>query len=254
MSYRIMKRIVSLLPAIILLFAMNSFSSEVTIDDFRLLTEEYPPFNFKRNNFLQGISVDMMEEILKKVDANTTREDIELLPWARAYRDVLREKNTCLFAMTRTKEREALFKWVGPFATLKIVLTAPKYRRIIIKSIEDINKYIVGVVRDDVGEQILVQNGIIKGTLSIVHHPDINAKKLVAGRIDLWAYADITARWILRENGYDSNEYESVYVLKEGQLYFALNAKTPDYLIQKLQQALDDLKTEGLHQKILDKY
>ncbi|MBF0259816.1 MAG: hypothetical protein HQK62_13460, partial [Desulfamplus sp.] len=42
--------------------------------------------------------------------------------------------------------------------------------------------------------------------------------------------------------GFDVNQYETVYVLKSGELYYAFNSNTSDEIIQKLQQALDDLK------------
>ncbi|MDM8538468.1 ABC transporter substrate-binding protein [Desulfobacterales bacterium HSG17] len=245
-----------LVISFIILFSsvINGFSSELAIDNFIFMTETYPPFNYEDGGKLQGISVDLFEKMLEKIGSAKTRENIELLPWARAYKDVLTKQDTCLFAMTRTEEREALFKWVGPFAPSRIVLIAPKYKRITINSINDVTKYIVGVVRDDIGEQLLVQAGITKGILSIVHNQNINANKIDAGRIDLWTCGDIISKWILKENGYDPAAYESVYVLKDGSQYFAFNISTDDALIHKLQTALDEIKAEGELQTIMDHY
>lgn len=228
-----------------------------SVDDIVFMTENYPPFNFEKDGRLQGIAADLMVLILKKLDSKQTREDIRLLPWARGYRLTLNQKNTCLFATTRTAEREKLFKWVGPITTTSIGLLARKERKVKIQSLADIKDYHVGVVRSDIGEQLLVNAGIPLQNLDRVGGTDAtltSITKLNKGRIDVWSYETNVAIWEIKAKGFKVEEYETVYVLKEGELYFAFNKDTPDLVIEKLQAALDSVVADGEYQKNLDRY
>ena len=100
-----------------------------------LLTEEYPPYNFRQEGKLTGFAVDLMVLMLEKLDSGIGRDDIKLLPWARGYQIVKTKKNSVLFAMSRTPSRETVFKWVGPIESNKISLMARQdFTQIIIGS------------------------------------------------------------------------------------------------------------------------
>ena len=225
--------------------------------NIKFMTENYPPFNFKENGKLQGISVDLITTIMKKIEPNFTQERIKLLPWARGYKIVQEDKNTCLFSTARTGAREKMFKWVGPIAPITNVLIAKESRHIKIKSINDLKKYRIGTIIDDVGEQLLNERGIPNSKLDRVGSTDainISIKKLEGKRIDLFSYDLNVLKWQIKQSGLNPNDYETVYVLKKGNLSFAFNKNTPDKTIHKLQKILDGLKKDGTYQKILDKY
>ncbi len=235
---------------ILLLFTSQLFSAN--LDNFVIMTEQYPPYNFEQGGQLKGIAIDIMAEILKRDGSKKTVKDIQLLPWARGYKDVQEKPNTILFAMTRSTEREKMFKWVGPISPTKITLQAKKAKKITIKSAADIKKYKAGAIREDIGHQLLEKNGATNVDLSA----DIisNIKKLDADRIDVWAYEENVARWELKSNGKNLSEYESVYTLLSSDLYFAFNKSTPDATIANIQKIFNEMKKDGTYQKILDKY
>lgn len=236
------------------LMPATSTSSADSVDDLTLLTEQYPPFNFQADGNLQGISIELMEKILEKVGSKLNRGDIELQPWARSYKQVQEDKNVALFAMTRLAERENMFKWMGPLTPTVLGLTAKKSRNIKIDVFDDIKKYQVGVIRAGICPMLLVKRGIQKNTLQEVAETIQNIKKLNIDRIDIWAYETSVAKWELKSNGYDPNDYEVVYVLQEGELWFAFNKETPDATIRVMQDAYDELAKEGECQRIIDKY
>lgn len=238
-----------------LLFCLVSGSAAAaSVDDIVFMTEQYPPYNLEDDNTLQGIAVDTLTLMFQRAGAKQTREDIKLLPWARGYKRVLSEPNTCLFSTTRTEEREELFKWVGPIAPNTVGLIARKESNIKISSADDIKKHKIGTIRDDVAEQYLTRAGISLDHLERVAETPLNIKKLNRGRIDLWAYGENVAMWELKANGFNPADYESVYVLDSKELYFACHKDTPDSVIQKLQAAIDTLKTDGEYEKILNRY
>lgn len=103
---------------ILLLLSFLLSLQAVDIPNFKIMTENYPPFNMEnKDGKLVGIGVEVFTEMLKRVGSSQTKEDFELMPWSRAYNIVQTKKNSVLFTTSRTKEREELFKWVGPLNT-----------------------------------------------------------------------------------------------------------------------------------------
>lgn len=227
------------------------------MDELNIITEIYPPYNFRFKGKLYGISVDIMTSMLKIIGSKQTREDIKLWPWARGYREVLENKNACLFSTTRTEEREKLFKWVGPISPTTISVIALKNKNIEINSINDLKKYRIGVAIDDIGEQLLVSAGIKLEKLNRMGGVDVilqSIKKLNKDRIDLFAYEENAVRWEMKTKGFNYEEYEIVYSLKKGEVFFVLHKGVSDQTIEKLQNVLDKIKENGEYKKILDKY
>ncbi len=108
---------------LLLICLVSGSAAAASVDDIIFMTEQYPPYNLEEDNKLQGIAVDTLALMLQRAGSKQTREDIEMLPWARGYKRVLSEPNTCLFSTTRTEERENLFKWVGPIAPTQLGLS-----------------------------------------------------------------------------------------------------------------------------------
>lgn len=236
---------------------ISAYTHAQSINDINFITENYPPYNFEDNGKLQGISIDLLLLMLNKLNAKQTLADIQLKPWARGYNDLFVVANTCLFSTVRTEEREKLFQWVGPISATSISLIARKDRRIKITSEQDIFNYKIGVVRDDVGEQLLLKAGTDSANLDPIGGVNVivqSIKKLDRGRFDLLAYDDEAAFRTIKKQGFGVNNYEIVYTLKKGELYYACNKSVSGLLIKNMQKALDELKTEGIYQQILDNY
>ena len=215
------------------------------IDNLILMTEHFPPFNYAADGELKGISVDLLESILKMVGSTLTKKDIRLLPWARAYRDALEKKNTVLFMTNRNALREKRFKWVGPILTTKFGLIAKKDREIRINSREDVFQYKIGVVSKDYGEMLLENLGMDPVNIEPVATGEINVHKLNRHRIDLWNYEVTVAAWIISQAGFNPSDFEVAFILKQDLgAYFAFHKDTDDAVITIFQGALDDLKVK----------
>lgn len=228
-----------------------------TLDDITFMTEIYPPYNFKEKNMIKGISVDVLELMFKKLDSNKTRKDIKILPWARSYFYLQNNKNTALFSMTRTQKRENIFKWVGPITSTTISLIAKKSQHIKITSNKDMLNYKIGAVRDDIGEQLLIDEGILPKQIEDVGGVDALFKLIKMfdrDRFDMLAYEESVTKWEQKRNGFDPDKYEVVFQLKKGFLYFAFHKETPTQLINELQNILNEIKKEGRVQEIVKKY
>ena len=227
------------------------------IDKIKIFTENYPPYNMETNGKLTGISVDILDAILKNMHSTIKIKDIKLKPWATAYRIVSKKKNTMLFSTSRTKQREKLFKWVGPISASDVSLIALQDSNIKISKTKDINNYKVGVVLHDVAQQILASNGVKDTQIVTVAGKDAVAdalKGLLQHKFDLFTCNFVGAKYSAKLHYIKSSLFKKVYTIKQSQLYFAFNKNTDDSIIKAYQEALDKIKANGTYDKILKKY
>ncbi|MDN3681135.1 transporter substrate-binding domain-containing protein [Vibrio tapetis subsp. quintayensis] len=215
--------------------------SVLSFDDLTIYTEEFPPYNFTENGKLRGITVELLLEATKRIGKPIQADDIKVHPWARSYRRVQVEPNTMLFSMAHIPSREKLFKWVGPIGQTRVVLLAKKSRKIDISVPSQLLDYKIGTIRDDVAQKLVEQNGVDAETIEHTSTTKSLAKMLDLGRIDLWAYEENAALWVMEQSGLDSRDFESVYVLMELDMYFALNRGTEQSTVDELQKAVEEV-------------
>ena len=240
-----MKKLLLLATSMLLLAGQSVLSAELTI-----LTENLPPLNYVDNGVLVGPSVEIVREIQRRVGSE---EQIQVYPWARAYKMALEDENVILFGMTYTKVRHDKFKWVGPLATKRDILVAKKGSGIKIRDLEDAKKVKrIGTLRDDTRGRLLQRQGFTN--LEPVSDEQLNAKKLALGRIDLWAYKIPGLRTVCDLAGVDHTAFEEVYHLREIDLMIAFSKKTPDTIVQKWKAAFDEMTADGTIKKIQKKW
>jgi len=240
-----MKNLILVIASIFLFSVQTSFSADLTI-----LTENLPPLNYIKDGKLVGPSVEIVKEIQKRVGS---REIIQVYPWARAYKLALEDENVVLFSTTHTKERDDKFKWVGPLATKRDILVAKKGLGIKINNLEDAKKVgRIGTLRDDTREILLKGQGF--SNLEPVSDEQLNAQKLVLGRIDLWAYKIPGLRTVCELAGVDYSELEEVYHLREIDVSIAFSKKTSDSIVAKWKNAFDEMLADGTIIKIRRKW
>ncbi len=240
-----MKRL--FLLCLISLFSVQAAASE----NLTILTENLPPLNYLENGKLVGPSVEIVQEIQRRLGSK--EEQIQVYPWARAYKIALDEENIVLFGTTQTRQRQSLFKWVGPLAIKRDILLARKGAQITISTLEDAKKVQrIGTLRDDTREQLLKGEGF--ENLESVSNEQKNAQKLALGRIDLWAYKDPGYATVCRLAGVNPDELEEVYHLRQIEVSIAFSLKTSDAIIAQWEQTFHAMVADGTIQRIQDKW
>ena len=240
-----MKRLVAIIISVILISVLPALA-----DDLTILTENLPPLNYLKNGVLIGPSVEIVKEIQKRVES---RAQIKVYPWARAYKMALEEENVVLFGTTHTKARNEIFKWVGPLARKRDILVAKRGSGIKINALEDAKKVKrIGTLREDTREQFLKSHGFTN--LESVSDEQKNAKKLVLGRIDLWAYKKPGLKTVCELARVDYNEVVEVYSLREIDVSIAFSKKTSDVVVKKWQNAFHEMVADGTIEKIRNKW
>jgi len=219
-----------------------------------LLTENFPPYNMAINgkNFAQednvdGIAVDVVREMFKRAGIKyslTLR-----FPWDRIYKLALEKPGYGVFVTARLPEREALFKWVGPIGPDDWVLLARGDSKLVVNNLQQAKQYRIGAYKGDAIAEHLEKEGLQPVTSL---RDQENAKKLMAGQIDLWATGDPAGRYLARQEGVSG--LKTVLRFNSAQLYLALNKDVPDEVVQKLQLELDKMRAEGIVDSILNSY
>ncbi len=216
---------------------------------FRILTEEFPPYNFTEGGEIRGISTEIVREILGKMNY---QDNIEVMTWSDGYNLLQNEDNIILFSTTKSPVRENLFKWVGPLVPNNTAFFARKGADLSISGMDDARKVKnIGVYKDDFGELLLKEKGFTN--LDSVKDNKLNVKKLVHGDIDLWIINELTGKHMAMKAGF-ADKIEKAYDVQKDYMYIAFSKSTPDSLIQEWQNVLDEIKTDGTFAQIFSKW
>lgn len=244
-------RLIALITA--LLLSTLAYSNE--FEDIRWMSEQYPPYNYVDDDGTpKGVTFDILMEMFDDMDINVPADDIEFLPWARSYRTLQNTPQTALFSMTYTPERQELFEFVGPIIPSKITLIAPKSAGLNVTSVADMNQLSIGAIRDDIGQQLLLSQGVSADQIQLSSKTDAMIRKLKSGRVDAIAYGQDIAFWTMKSMGMSPTDFESVYTLADGQMGYAFHKDTDPALLEQLQTTLDQLIADGTVQSISDQY
>jgi len=220
--------------------------------NIKLMTEIFSPYQFYRDNKLVGISVDIVKAIQKKI-GDTSK--IKVYPWVRGIKILNNKKNSALFSMMRTPQRENKYLWVGPIAKLQIVFFKKKNAKITLNSIDDARKVKkIGVSKSVATYDILTAKKF--KNLDVINTIDEkNIEKLIKGRIDLWPYVQAAGLYKAKKLGV-SNKIEVIpnVILAKGDLYIAFNKNTNPKIIHKWQKAFDELQLSGKIDQIKREY
>lgn len=212
-----------------------------------IATETSAPFSMRVGERVAGIATDTVREIMARTGI---AHSIDLLPWKRAYTLAQERPDTCVYATTRTPEREAAFKWVGPIGEADWVLMARADRPFSLRSLEDARNYRIGTYNGDARDDYLRGRGF-----DVDPAPDdlTNPRKLMLNRIDLWAASVQRGSLTLEQLGY-AGKIVPVLTFKRIRLYLACNRAVPDAQIARMNEALASMERDGSRRAILHKY
>ena len=216
-----------------------------------ILTENDPPSQFiGSDGELTGYTVELVRSIQRLVG---NRDAIRIVPWARGYQAALNEPQVVLFLMARTAERKDLFQWVGPVLELEYGLYGKASSGLKIGTLDEAKKVrSIGVYRDDVRDQVLTHAGFTN--LDRTNDNVSNVRKLMAGRVDLYASSSLTYGTEASEAGFTPKDLRLVLPFQKTQLYIAVSKGTDQKVVDDWNGALKQLRRNGSWQKVLKKY
>ncbi len=215
------------------------------------ITEEFKPYNYQEKGVAKGVSIDLLKMVWNELDI--AEQPIHFMPWARGYETAITQPGTVLFATTKTEERKDMFRWAGPIAYSRTVMIGLRDRSISIQKPEDLNGYIVGVIRDYPAQSLLAQyDSLIRIDVSANFEMCLN--KLEMGRVDLISTEETAFFKALNEMNKKPEQFETAWLVSDTTSHFAFNRKTSPLTVERFQRALDVVMKTPEYKKMYDSY
>jgi len=222
----------------------------------KVVTEEFPPYNYTVDGKIAGIATTVVKETLKRSGINYS---LRVYPWKRAYEaNALKKKNVLIYSIYKSAEREPLFAaWIGPILPPAAVHFYKLKTRadIQVESLEDAKRYSIGVTRSDYSHELLRKMKFPR--LEVTSNALSNAQKFLAGRIDLMPTYELTLAARLQQLNTPFRVVEKtvpLIPLADSKTFMAVSRGTDPALIAKLKAAFGQIKAEGIAENALQTY
>lgn len=228
-------------------------SSEPTLKHTSLVlyTEEQPPVNYiDQNGDVSGRSTAIVKEIMKRQNIDAP---IHLLNWSTGYNIVLTTPDTAIFSTTKTHQRDAMFKWVGPIASVEYSFFGRDDFSTPINNLGDVkNAGLIAVVANT-GRHLTLQSSNVNNLL-FCEDDKACVEAVLSGKAALWfGTKDMYAQNAKRLNQ-EMNRIVEIWPYMTRGMYIAFNRETPDSEIELWQNTLDEMKTDGTFAMISERY
>ena len=212
-----------------------------------IVSEHSPPAAMRDGDNVTGRETDKIRELMQRTG---TSYRLDLLPWKRAYVLVGERPDMCVYSMSRTPEREAMFKWIGPTDEADWVFYGRADQDLRLRTLEDARPLRIGTYAGDARDLYLRARGF---NIDSSPNDQANPEKLLNHRIDLWALAIRTGSGPLTQFPW-SDRLVPVLTFNHVGVYLACNRAVPDALVQQLNTALVAARRDGSIKKIERKY
>ncbi|WP_340678694.1 transporter substrate-binding domain-containing protein [Paraglaciecola sp.] len=234
---------------IIVFFLCNSAQSA----ELKVYIAEYPPFQvLSEKGDHSGFSVELFNEIVK-----LSHLDVEYIPvpWVRAQALVAEQKNSLLFTMAKTPEREELYRWVATIYVVNEGVFSLKSRTdLSINTLDDVHRYSIALPRGDVSVKTLnIFPNNTKGVY-IVEHQEQCMKMLNLGRVDLNYNNDVGFFIAAKMLGFNRDKFTQIFTTGQTEMGIVANKNSNPENLRKISQALLILKKNGIYNKIQRKW
>ncbi len=172
------------------------------------------------------------------------------LPWARAFALARTQADTCVFPTTRTPQREAMFKWVGPLRRTQWVAYGLAGPQPVARTIEQARTLRIGTYNGDVRAEVLRAEGY---NVDAAGDDGMNAQKLLRGRVDLWVTGQRYGDLYLQSHGL-TQKIVVLFTFHQVEQYLACNPGLDDALVKRLNESAARMRQDGELDAIERKY
>ena len=222
-------------------------------DVLQLFTEVAPPFNYYTGSIIdpniQGSSVDIVDEIQFRTDYTS---GVKITGWLDAYTTVQYLPNSALFTTARTPEREGLFQWVGPIATMRGSFYTLSDADLTIATLEQAKELAsVATPSNWYTHDYLIANGF-NNIVATSFSPLEAFNQLLSGEVEALFMYDEGINWLCNETSTPRDNIVKQFEETNHEGYVAFSLTTPPSIVEQWQQNLEAMKEDGTFQEILE--
>ncbi|KDC52672.1 MULTISPECIES: substrate-binding periplasmic protein [Pseudoalteromonas] len=231
------------------LFFIYSVHIQAT-ETLLVVTELAPPNQVLVDGEVTGEGTQLIRDIF--AEAKLT-PNIQMYPWARAYKLATEQSNVFIYSLARTPEREEQFYWIAQVGRFDLGFIALSERTdIVIEGTEQAKNYKIAMQRNDFSTQTLLKLGF-----EAVFTSDIQKSYdlLLAKKVDLVVDDPLYMQQLSDYLKLEPNHLKFVYRINELTVgaYLAANKKTDVNVVNALQKAFTEMeKTSALPYGIQD--
>ena len=175
---------------------MTSLSAAQTL---KLVTLEYPPYEYTENGEVKGMAVDIVKLIFKEMNQPIS---IEVLPWSKAIKYIEDGERDAIFTAFKNPKRELFADYSANLMPQIVSLFVKKGSMIAYDGdLSLLSKYSIGVIKKVSYGKVLdtaIANKVFEKVV-VSGNGTENFQNLVAGKVDIVA----------------SNKYGGLYILKQ---------------------------------------
>lgn len=223
----------------VLWICFPAFADMPTDPPLRFVSVDEAPANYyDENNEFTGYVVGIVKQLQKQLNIDS---EIEVMPEARAMVTLNNNPNIVIFSISRTKQREQNYHWLGHVISKRWLLYSRADYADDVTSLQQImDNKVIGTIRGDIREKWLKD----QNTNLVVSIPDYESaiKMLMYGRIDFLLFESFGVYSALKNLGYKNNAVKGQFVVTESDVYIAMS-KSPgsEKLALMLQKELEIL-------------
>ena len=219
-------------------------SINVEAQNIKIVTEYLAPYQQRNaDGSLGGYSTQVVRALVAGVGDTA---DILVLPWARAYAIALKEPNVLIYSISHSRERDALFHWVGILHHERAFIWGLKSRfSQPLSSLEEITPYIISTTHDSNPDIYLSRRQFKK--LHHVVNAEQNIELLFKQRVDLIVGSALPVRTLVKQQGFDFAQIRPLFEIDDlnTDLSLAFSRDTDAKLVTRYQQAFAKMKQTG---------
>ena len=217
-----------------------------------VVTEPWAPY-MSPELMNQGFLPELVVEALKR---KGYKASVNFMPWARAVRNVEIGRADTLCGAYYTEERAKFLAYSVPITEVQDVLFCKKDKKITYNQLTDLKPYAIGVVRGASYGEAFNKAAFLKK--QEVAKYELNIKKLIKGRIDLFAGpGDIIKYTIRKQFPKLADKIVSLTPpLSRNKLYIGFSKKVDGYSerLKAFNDGLEMMKKDGTFEALAKKH
>ncbi len=238
------------------LLAILLFSRPSLAVDLQFVTEHYPPYQISDNaGKVSGFSVELIAQALQTTNISYR---VSVYPWYRAYNMAVEGKNTCIFLIFRSPDREDNFQWVTTVYSTRddlIGLADAEFKSI--DSLQQAKQHRVAVIKNDRTHSLLLNLGFTEGdNLFLVDDTFSLLRLLRKKEVDFIVSGTGRINYISEQHELSKVKYKSYFKVdsKPIELYLACSKNTEASIVLTLLQSINRIKQSKDYQKMVIKW
>ena len=217
-----------------------------------MVTLDYPPYEYSEEGKVQGVAVDVVREIFRRMEVEIR---IEAYPWARSLKMVQLGEADGIFTAYKTQERESFMDYMSQILMpQEVSLFALKSSGL--REVTDLAKFADHRIaaRHGVSYGQTFDQAVENGVLKLVHRVsdgDTIVRLLINRRADLAVFNRLGGYYRFRQLGVASEIVELKPSLQSVPSYLAFSkARKLADIRKRADQILSEMKQDGSYDRL----